>query len=91
MINKTNTTEKTTNTTTSKYPSKPAAKRPCRLCAQGINFIDYKDVELLKKYIAYNGKILPRRTTGICNKHQRMIANAIKRARIVALLPFIID
>ncbi|MDR0857169.1 MAG: 30S ribosomal protein S18 [Mycoplasmataceae bacterium] len=56
-----------------------------------MNFIDYKDVELLKKYIAYNGKILPRRTTGICNKHQRMIANAIKRARIVALLPFIID
>ncbi len=78
--------------TTNKQPRKFKTflrKKPCVLCQQGVNYVDYKDVELLSKYISYNGKILPRRITGCCAKHQRMIANAIKRARIVALLPFI--
>jgi small subunit ribosomal protein S18 len=66
-------------------------KRPCQLCMQGLNHIDYKNVDLLKRYISYNAKILPRRVTNICTKHQRMIANAIKRARIVALLPFVAE
>jgi small subunit ribosomal protein S18 len=64
-------------------------KKYCYLCQAGINHIDYKNVELLEKFISYNGKILPRRISGACTKHQRMVANAIKRARIVALLPFV--
>ncbi|GHU30917.1 hypothetical protein FACS1894166_01420 [Bacilli bacterium] len=64
-------------------------KKICFLCQQGVNHIDYKDVEMLSKYISYNGKILPRRISGACTKHQRMVANAIKRARIVALMPFV--
>ncbi|MDR2462105.1 MAG: 30S ribosomal protein S18 [Mycoplasmataceae bacterium] len=66
-------------------------KKQCKVCQMGLNVIDYKDVELLKRFISYNGKILPARVSGLCCKHQRMIANAIKRARIVALLPFIKD
>jgi small subunit ribosomal protein S18 len=66
-------------------------KKPCYLCQMGVNHIDYKDVELLTKYISYSGKILPRRISGACTKHQRMVANAIKRARIVALIPFVKD
>ncbi|MDR0675096.1 MAG: 30S ribosomal protein S18 [Mycoplasmataceae bacterium] len=66
-------------------------KKACYLCQMGITHIDYKDVELLSKYISYNGKILPRRISGACTKHQRMVANAIKRARIIALIPFVKD
>ena len=65
------------------------SKRPCIICQQGLLKIDYKDVELLSRFIASNGRILPRRITGLCAKHQKMVANAIKRARIVALLPFV--
>ena len=64
-------------------------KRPCLLCAKGIDYVDYKDVELLQRYLTPSYKIVPRRVSGLCQKHQRMIANAIKRARIVALLPFV--
>ncbi len=64
-------------------------KKSCVLCAKGIYHIDYKDVELLNDFIANNGRILPRRITGLCAKHQKMVTNAIKRARIVALMPFI--
>ena len=54
----------------------------------GDDHVDYKDVERLKKYTAENGKILPRRATGLCAEHQRDVTTAIKRARIMALLPF---
>ena len=64
-------------------------KKPCYLCSRGIYYVDYKDVELLKHYLTPSCKIVPRRVSGLCQKHQRMIANAIKRARIVALLPFV--
>lgn len=64
-------------------------KRPCILCAKGIDYVDYKDVELLQRYLTPSCKIVPRRVSGLCQKHQRMVANAIKRARIVALLPFV--
>ena len=64
-------------------------KKPCILCDKGIYHVDYKDVELLKEFIANNGRILPRRITGLCAKHQKMVTNAIKRARIVALMPFV--
>ncbi|ASP27797.1 30S ribosomal protein S18 [Spiroplasma corruscae] len=56
-----------------------------------IDYIDYKDVDLLKKFISINGQILPRRVTGTSPKHQRMLAIAIKRARIMGLLPFIVQ
>ena len=61
-------------------------KKVCLMC-QGKNF-DYKDVDILKKYVNERGKIWPRRVTGACAKHQRVIANEIKRARQIALLPF---
>ena len=61
-------------------------KKVCYLCT-GKTF-DYKDVDILKKYINDKGKILPRRVTGACAKHQRYIAAQIKRARAIALLPY---
>ncbi len=63
-------------------------KKVCYFCANHIDYIDYKDVELLKRYISEKGKILPRRVTGTCAKHQRTLTVAIKRARIIGLLPF---
>ncbi|MCX8058249.1 MAG: 30S ribosomal protein S18 [Spirochaetes bacterium] len=63
-------------------------KKVCRFCTDGIFYIDYKDVNLLNKYIMSNGKILPRRITGTCAKHQRLVSLAIKKARHVALLPY---
>ena len=56
-----------------------------------IEYIDYKDIELLKKFISPNGKITPRRVTGTSAKYQRMLSTAIKRARQMALLPYIAD
>ena len=63
-------------------------KKVCYFCANHIDYIDYKYVELLKRYISEKGKILPRRVTGTCAKHQRTLTVAIKRARIMGLLPF---
>ncbi len=64
-------------------------KRFCKFCAKGIEIVDYKDVDTLRKYINFNNKIMPKKQSGCCTKHQRRVSNAIKRARIVALLPFI--
>jgi small subunit ribosomal protein S18 len=61
----------------------------CEFCKDGVREIDYKNIEVLTKYISKKGKILPRRTTGTCAFHQRKLAKAIKRARMVALLPFV--
>lgn len=61
----------------------------CYFCANNINYIDYKDVQLIGKYINTYKKILPVKRTHNCSKHQRMLATAIKRARIMALLPFV--
>ena len=61
-------------------------KKICYLCAG--KTINYKDVDILKKYINEKGKILPRRVTGACAKHQRVIAEEIKKASMIALLPF---
>ncbi|MBR3605022.1 MAG: 30S ribosomal protein S18 [Candidatus Gastranaerophilales bacterium] len=63
-------------------------KKVCAFCVDKSNAIDYKDVAKLRRYITENGKILPRRQTGVCSTHQRELAQAIKRARIMALLPF---
>ena len=71
------------------------ARRPrrkvCAFCADKNLVIDYKDTARLKKYISEKGKILPRRMTGTCAKHQRELAQAIKQARIIALLPYVQD
>ena len=66
-------------------------KKVCYFTKNKIEFIDYKDVELLKKFISANGKITPRRVTGTSAKYQRMLTTAIKRARQMALLPYIVD
>ena len=63
-------------------------RKVCAFCQEKVEFIDYKDVNRLKKYITEGGKILPRRMSGTCAMHQRELSNAIKKARIVALLPF---
>ncbi|HOW81837.1 MAG TPA: 30S ribosomal protein S18 [Spirochaetota bacterium] len=64
-------------------------KKVCRFCYDKNLAIDYKDTNTLNRFITDRGKILPRRVTGTCAKHQRLIAVAIKRARIIALVPFI--
>ncbi len=63
-------------------------KKICHFCADRVEAIDYKDVARLLKYVSERAKILPRRTTGTCAKHQRELTTAIKRARQVALLPY---
>jgi small subunit ribosomal protein S18 len=60
----------------------------CRFCADKTEFIDYKDIRILKSYLTERGKVLPRRMTGTCAKHQRELTESIKRARSVALLAF---
>ena len=66
-------------------------RKVCEFCAEGAKPIDYKDVATLKKYISERGKILPRRITGNCARHQRALTLAIKRARHIALLPYQVD
>lgn len=62
--------------------------RVCQFCAEKIKTVDYKQNDLLRRYVTERGKIRPRRQTGACAKHQRMVTEAIKRARHMALLPF---
>ncbi len=66
-------------------------KRVCIFCSDKINNIDYKDIGKLRKYVSERGKILPRRITGNCAKHQRALTVAIKRARHIALLAYTQD
>ena len=77
-------------------PARPAPpnrrrKKVCVFCADKVAFIDYKDSAKLRKFISERGKILPRRISGTCAVHQRELNTAIKRARNVALLPFVTD
>ena len=65
-------------------------KKVCRFCAQKTK-IDYKDPDTLRRYTTERGKILPRRVTGTCAKHQRAVAVEIKRARAIALLPYVVQ
>lgn len=64
-------------------------KKVCRFCVDKVDEIDYKDVKTLQKYINTYGKIDTRKKSGLCTKHQRKLATAIKRSRIMALLPFV--
>ena len=66
-------------------------KKNCSLCADKVEAIDYKDVAKLKKYLSEAGKILPRRITGTCAYHQRMLTNAIKKAREAALIGYVFE
>lgn len=64
------------------------SRRTCQFCADQTEHIDYKQTDLLKRYITESGKIRGRRATGVCARHQRMLARAIKRSRHMALLPY---
>ncbi len=66
-------------------------KKYCRFKKSGIKYIDYKDAEFLKKFLNEQGKILPRRLTGTSQKYQKKVAAAVKRARHLAILPFVTD
>ena len=66
-------------------------RKVCIFCEDNIDYIDYKDVSKLRKFISERGKILPKRVLGNCAKHQRELSTAIKRARQTALLPYIAD
>ena len=66
-------------------------KKVCSFCVDRIYHIDYKDVPRLRRYLSERAKIIPRRVTGTCAHHQRMLTGAIKRARHIALLPFVND
>lgn len=66
-------------------------RKVCGFCREKIDLIDYKDVKLLQGFVPERGKILPRRISGTCATHQRMLAEAIKRARNIALLPYATD
>jgi small subunit ribosomal protein S18 len=72
---------------------RPRSRRPkkkvCMFCVDKVESIDYKDTAKLRRYVSERGKIVPRRISGNCAKHQRQLTTAIKRARIVALLPFV--
>lgn len=66
-------------------------RKMCRFCDQKVVQIDYKDDRILRKYLTERGKIIPRRVTGVCARHQRQLTRAIKRGRILAMLPFIVE
>ena len=79
---------------TAARPQRPVVRRRkkvCIFCADKVDFIDYKDSAKLRKFISERGKILPRRISGTCAKHQRELNTAIKRSRHVALLPYVTD
>ncbi len=82
--------DRTENTQRPVRPNK-RRKKVCAFCAEKIEYIDYKDSTRLRKFISERGKILPRRISGTCAKHQRELTTAIKRARHTALLPYICD
>jgi small subunit ribosomal protein S18 len=82
-------------------PIKPAGKRNfmfkrvkkkrCKLCTAGRNTVDYKDTDFLRSFITERGKIIPRRVTGNCAKHQRIVTKAVKKSREAGLLPFTLE
>lgn len=70
---------------------KKGRRKVCNFCVDRVESVDYKDIARLRKYISERGKILSRRATGTCARHQRALTTAIKRARMVALLPYSCD
>ena len=72
-------------------PKTRRRRKVCQFCADKATFIDYKDTAKLRRFLSERSKIIPRRTTGTCAMHQRELTEAIKRARQVALLPYVTD
>lgn len=72
-----------------KKPRKVFKKKPCRLCKSKVESIDYRDAEYVSHFITDRGKINSSRLSGNCAKHQRMVANAVKKARLAAIIPFV--
>ena len=70
---------------------RPRPRKVCSFCVDKVDQIDYKDIARLRKHVTERGKIMPRRMSGVCAKHQRDLARAIKCARTVALLPYVTD
>lgn len=68
---------------------RPVKSKPCVFCKENVTYVDYKDYNVLRRFISDRGKIRARRVTGLCPKHQRDAASAIKRAREMALLPYV--
>jgi len=83
--------DRTENTARPAKPMMRKRRKVCIFCVDKVDFIDYKDSAKLRKFISERGKILPRRISGTCAKHQRELNTAIKRARQVALLPYVTD
>lgn len=77
--------------TRKKKEKKPGRKKPCKFCMDHVAVIDWKDDKRLRKFMTDRGKIAARRITGTCARHQRTLAIAIKRARHLALLPYVAD
>lgn len=71
--------------------ARKSRKKVCAFCAEKVDYIDYKDAGKWRKYLSERAKIVPRRVTGTCAKHQRQLTIAIKRARHIALLPYVSD
>ncbi len=69
-------------------PIRKGRKKYCQFCADQVNYVDYKDISLLRKFMSDRGKIRARRVTGNCSQHQRLVATAVKNAREMALLPY---
>lgn len=86
--NKSNRNDRSSRSATGASLNLRQRKRFCYFCRENINNINYKNVSMLEKFISDKGKIRPRRSTGNCVQHQKKIAMAIKRARIIALLPY---
>jgi small subunit ribosomal protein S18 len=74
---------------TKKKDRRPVRRKKCKFCLDRVEHIDYKDERRLRRFMTDRGKITPRRITGTCARHQRMLAAAVKRARIIALVPFV--
>ncbi len=72
-----------------KREKRPMRKKKCKFCLDRVTHIDYKDERRIRRFMTDRGKITPRRITGTCAKHQRMLAMAVKRARLIALVPYV--
>lgn len=72
-----------------KREKRPMRKKKCKFCLDRVTYLDYKDERRLRRFMTDRGKITPRRITGTCAKHQRMLAMAVKRARLIALVPYV--
>ncbi|HOJ92231.1 MAG TPA: 30S ribosomal protein S18 [Dictyoglomaceae bacterium] len=79
-----------TSTKSQKFTYSPPRRRHCIFCNEKVDYIDYKDIERLRRFMTDKGKIIPRRVSGVCARHQRQLSTAIKRARYMALLPYVV-